>query len=41
MNRRTFVDCGTDGNVLAYIDIAGEGEKYFTDYTCSVLRKIF
>ena len=32
---------GTDGKVWAYIDITGEGEKYFTDYTCSVLRKIF
>ena len=103
MNRCTFVVCGTDGKVLAYIDITGEGEnfvgydkkmrnihgtycvpefrgqnviqdllehvirtlktegfellgvdhestnptanrfwrKYFTDYTCSVLRKIF
>ena len=102
-DRRTFVVCGTDGKVLAYIDITGEGEnfvgynkkmrnihgaycvpefrgqnviqdlleyvirtlkaegfellgvdhestnptanrfwrKYFTDYTCSVLRKIF
>ena len=39
MNRRTFVVCGTDGKVWAYIDITGEGEKYFTDYTCSVLRR--
>ena len=27
MNRRTFVICGTDGKVLAYIDITGEGEN--------------
>ena len=27
MNRRTFVVCGTDGKVLAYIDITAEGEN--------------
>ena len=27
MNRRTFVVCGTDGKVWAYIDITGEGEN--------------
>ena len=27
MNRRTFEVCGTDGKVLAYIDITGEGEN--------------
>ena len=26
-DRRTFVVCGTDGKVLAYIDITGEGEN--------------
>ena len=27
MNRRTFVVRGTDGKVLAYIDITGESEN--------------